>query len=200
MVIYYKINAMEGIGKMTNKIIKTLTVVFSFLLIIAIIFGIYAIFQENSGTTETTSGQIQNDIYHFCLMVTCVFAIFYILSGCTKASGAKFFQVFMILYGVSIFFILIFTGEKAVDNIPQLLRIIAFGALCLLAFAKDLGQVKSTVFASLVLACNIVEMFFVPDSMLVLTYSTRICQLVLSATTLLMVCAKYEDKKSRGSK
>lgn len=56
---------------------------------------------------------MEQKISNILLSLTALFAIFYILVGCTKKEGAKYYQMFMIAYTVTIMLLIFFNRARA---------------------------------------------------------------------------------------
>ena len=137
-----------------------------------------------------------------CLILTCLFGVFYVASGYSKP-GAAYFTVFMALYGLSD---LLSAAQLFLEqnSLPvALLQSLLFVCLLVLAVAKDPGQSKSVTVAAAGLLCALIAIvvaFFGAAVSSPLELIRPGTLLVLAFSSFLMVFAKYDDKKARGSK
>ena len=174
---------------MKNKKFRITAYCLAFLLAALICANILVIF-----VSEIPRQQIISNIL---LSVTSLFAIFYILVGCTKERGAKYYHLFMISYAVTMLVLIFINRARAPFSI--FFNLIIYGCLCVLATAKDLGRKKSVILASAVLVFGVVTLFFGFGNATMTLFANlcRCLKLMLSATTLFMVMAKYSDKDAR---
>ena len=179
---------------MSNRTLNTLLIFAAIFLFAVLGFTLYTISMIISdGLTVTL-------IADMAQFLTTAFAIYYILAGCNKKDGARYFRMFMILNALSILIQLAFVDQTAIF---RLMFAVIFASLCLLAFAKDLGQKKSITLASIVVAFSVVALVLelvVAKATEYAALTVFVTQVILGLATLLMVVAKYDDKKQRGSK
>ena len=178
---------------MNNKKIKTLSIILSVLLIISAIGNIFLIIGNKQA--------VWNVIAVAELLAT-VFGAFYVLVGCTKEKGARFFTICMILQAL-VYFLLISLVPN--ETLGIMLMLIKFGCLCLLSFAKDLGKNKSYTISLIYAVTCLLSLFkgirFDTFSFAALaSLISRTENFLLAASTVLMVAAKYYDKAARGTK
>jgi len=130
------------------------------------------------------------------LSLTAAFGVYYILSGCKKGRGSKYYVCYM--GANTVCDLIAITGAAGFPAIGTACLAIAIASGTVLCFAKDLGQNRSTAFALIGLAAKLVVLIV---SLAVMKgFSMNIAaSTVLSAAALFMVCAKYYDKTLRGS-
>ena len=174
---------------MNNKKIKILSIILAVLFAATVIDDIGKLFNSNGVQIITTIVDL----------LAALFGIFYVLVGCTKKNGARFFTVFMILQAL-IYFLLILFSRPLPEWHGVMMMLVKFVCLCLLAFAKDLGKKKSYIIALIYVAMGVFSMCVRLDSLSFIYIATRIENLLFSVSTLLMVAAKYVDKDERGTK
>ena len=143
---------------------------------------------------------MEQKISNILLSLTALFAIFYILVGCTKKEGAKYYQMFMIAYTVTIMLLIFFNRARAPFSI--FFNLIIYGCLCVLSAAKDLGERNSKILVYTIVVLSVVTLMFNFNSAQATLYANicRALRLTLSITLLAMVIAKYKDKESRNTK
>ena len=170
---------------MQNKVIRFLSIAACLLLLIALGANVF--------TLNTASAQIgaAGVISTIAFMLTAVFAIYYILAGAKKGEGSIYFRVFLALFGLSLFLINLL-GQN-LGGFSSTMVTLSFGCLAVLFVAKNLGFKWSVGLAALVVLCAIPAVISFPQ-MVTATY------MLLALVLLLMVFAKYADKKARGSK
>lgn len=176
---------------MNNKKIKTLSVILAALLFVAVIGNIFLIVNNRAAVWNVIA---------IAELLAMLFGVFYILVGCAKERGARFFTACMTLQAL-VYFLLISLVPNAKFGVMMML--IKFGCLCLLSFAKDLGKKKSFTIAIIYVATCVVSLFeglrfdtFTFASLASLISRTE--NLILAVSTILMVAAKYYDKAERG--
>lgn len=177
---------------MKNNKIKAVSVILAVLLIAAAIGNIFLIVNNREA--------VWNVIAIAELLAT-LFGAFYIIAGCTKEYGARFFTICMILQAL-VYFLLISLVPNA--KLGVMMMLVKFGCLCLLGFAKDLGKKKSFTIAIIYAAACVLSLIkgvrF--DSFTIAALASLIARLenlILSISTVLMVAAKYYDKAARGT-
>jgi len=168
---------------MKNPVIRALCIAACILLLISLGWNIYAI--TNSGLTGAETFDC------ICLMLTAVFAIYYILAGAKKGEGTTYFRIFMVLYGFTVLEANFFFAE--LSSLVAMLNTLCFGCLSILFVAKNLGKKWSVALSLVVVACAIEQMIVYFDV-------ATATNLLLALVALLMVFAKYADKAARGSK
>jgi len=168
---------------MQNKVIKVLAIIACIALLVSLGANVYAISSLNETAQDTVSS--------ISLMLTSVFAIYYILAGAKKGEGTTYFRVYMALFGLVMLLSILFYASYIGGFV--VFMALSFGCLSILFVAKDLGVKWSVGLSLVVVVCGIIAMLVGPC----LSSATH---LLLSLVTLLMVCAKYADKKARGSK
>ena len=175
---------------MNNKKIKALSISITVLLIVAIIGNLFLIINNREAVWNVIA------VVELLAMIS---GDLYILAGCTKEKGAGFFTVSMILQA-GVYFLLISLVPNAWLGIMMML--IKFGCLCLLSFAKDMGKKKSYTIAIIYVVACVLSLFkgirfdtFTFAS--VASLISRLENLILAVSTLLMVAAKYLDKAER---
>ena len=155
-------------------------------------------------------------IVDICHISAVIFSIFYALSG-YKKDAAKHFHWFMASYAIAALISLIFlfslhSGETNSVAIYALAfnRAVAYGILCILTVARDLGKKKSVVLGNaleiLAIGAFFVSYITYPGaarggialySQITISSAAEMC---LATITNLMIVAKYKDKEARGSK
>ena len=142
----------------------------------------------------------QQQLADILFSLTAVFAIFYIMVGCTKKEGAKYYRGFMIAHAITMLIIVYVNRARAPFSF--FFNLIIYGCLCILASAKDLGEFKSKLFAYTITVLSIVTLLFGFDTAKA-TFVANMCRalrLGISVALLVMVIAKYKDKESRNTK
>ncbi len=176
---------------MQNKLIKVLSIICALLLLVGMGVCVYDTAMNENGFT--------NCLQPILLAVTSAFGVYYVLAGCKKGEGSTYFKWFVNMFALAIFLALINHSEMHIVHV--LLVAIGFGALTVLSCALNLGQKKSTLLAVIILAVMVIRMILCCSEGLDTYILIRVgVQLVLGITTLVMIGAKYADKKSRGSK
>ena len=170
---------------MQNKVIKILSVVACLLLLASLGANVFTL--SNAGAKMGAVGIIST----IAFMLTAVFAIYYILAGAKKGEGSVYFRVFMAIFGLSLLIFNLMAGKMS--GFTSATVTLSFGCLAILFVAKDLGIKWSVALSAIVVLCAIPAIVSFPH-MATATY------MLLALVTLLMVCAKYADKKARGSK
>lgn len=176
---------------MIEKPFKILTYIFSIVMAALIVINMNFVMFANLSFEQVISNSL--------LSLTAIFAIAYALVGCTKEKGAKYYHLFMISYSITMLLLIFLNRARAPFSI--FFNLIIYGCLCVLSAAQDLGKSKSIILASTVLALSVVTLFFNFNNSTQTFYATfcRILRLFISATTLLMVLAKYRDKDIRNT-
>ena len=134
-----------------------------------------------------------------------VFAILYIVNGCTK-EDARFYKSFLIAYALA----LLADGSFKCKYFGNgYLCFTAYGILCILCVAENLGKKKSLIMGWIVVICTALVL----GSTLILTpgvlrggdeMSTQSviragANFSMALIMLIMIFAKYKDKEARGS-
>ena len=180
---------------MSKKVITVLNVLASVLLLAAIFANLLAIYAGVNKGSFTPYDYIVT----ISLVVTAVFAIYYVLAGCKKGEGSTYFKWFMWVFAIVQLIALL--QHESMTTVTVMLITLSFGCLTVLSTAKDLGQAKSTLLAGIISVCAIAQFITAAVAGTIGEAWIKITTLTLLAlTSLLMVCAKYADKKSRGSK
>lgn len=134
------------------------------------------------------------EIANICAII---FAGFYFIMG-YKKDAAEHYKKFLYAYAVATFIRLM-----AISEGPVALGCcgIVVGAVSVLTFAADLGKKKSSIFAYVIIAANLVSLVYslVGGKGLVFCLD-QVTALILSALLLVMLDGKYADKAERGSK
>ena len=177
---------------MNNKKIKTVSIILAILLIISGAGNIFLIINNK---------EVVWNVIAIAELLATLFAAFYIIAGCTKEKGACFFKVSMILQAL-VYFLLISLVPNATIGI--MIMLIKFGCLCLLSFAKDLGKKKSFTIAIIYAITGVLSLkgikFGTFTFASLASLISRLENLLLAVSTVLMVAAKYYDKAERGTK
>lgn len=132
--------------------------------------------------------------------LVCILAIYYMLTGCKKLESAAYYKWFMLAFAA--LFPLSMLQSANIDSAGLILFTLCFGALCVLCFGKDLGKNFSLGLAVFVTVCTafLFVTAYLHGSINDVSGVRIITKLVLAVTAVLMVLAKYQDKKERGSK
>ncbi len=173
---------------MQNKAIKALSVVFAVLLLVGMGVCVYCIAMNSANSINVAEA--------IGLAVTAAFAIYYILAGCKKGEGSTYFRWFVNMFALVEVLPMILHEDMLISSVLSLA--IAFGCLTVLSVAKDYGQKKSTLLTFVVIAATLIDLLSSLNSSANVLLMIGV-HLLLAVTTLFMVCAKYADKKSRGS-
>lgn len=176
---------------MKDKPFNVITKILAAILGVLIIINLYiALFMS-----VPFQQQLANILFSF----TAIFAIFYIMVGCTKKEGAKYYRGFMIAYAITMLIIIYVNRTRAPFSF--FFNLIIYGCLCILASANDLGEFKSKLFAYTITVLSIVTLLFGFDTTKA-TFIANMCRVLrlgISITLLVMVIAKYRDKKERNT-
>ena len=137
-------------------------------------------------------------------LIALAFAFIYLLKGYTKAA-ATYYKCFMISFTVAILAHSVFNFT---NNHQDYLGITAYGIMCILCAAENLGKEKSMALGIIVAVCEavllVMTIFFDSDA---LSLGEAICiqsnirlvaMLVMSIVMNIMIIAKYKDKAARG--
>ncbi len=176
---------------MQNKAIKVLSVVFALLLLIGMGVCVYDIAMNENGFAGA--------IIPIASAIVCAFGVYYVLAGCKKGEGSTYFKWFVNIFALSDLLVLFNNRFMSIGSV--LMIAIVFGCLTVLSVAKDYGQKKSTLLAVIIVAAMVIQLLL-PTTVEVSSFVVirKAIGLLLAVTTLFMVCAKYADKKARGSK
>ena len=174
---------------MTKKVIGALSGVASVAMLAAVCANVFVITKLLPGALDTVLSAL--------LILTCVAGIHYILAGCKKKEGAVYYHWFMVLFSFVGLITLVSLSGSAVS---VLCTAVAYGCLCVVAAAKDLGKAKSMALILAVVVATLVQSFLPvnAEGQDVLIRSWTV--VLLALVSLLMTVAKYVDKASRGSK
>jgi len=180
---------------MNKKVLASMTTV----MVVLLVLTICAVFYATLSAAQNATADVLTYVHALAYSLTGLFAIYYILAGCKKDGGAKYFTWFMIAYALCC--ILLYFRADEMDVADSILNCLVFGALCVLSMAKDLGQKKSTALSLVVLIIEAVCLLklFLGENFAA-TYPAPASNLVFALNVLFMVTAKYYDKASRGSK
>ena len=127
--------------------------------------------------------------------------IMYFAEGCKK-DVAKYFRDYVLAYVVSELMMIaaILTVYESNCLPLVMITVVCYGALSILAFAKDLGKKTSCTLIGctvlLKIAALIYEIIAIPQNIALLACSAS--TFTLAYALKVMVLAKYEDKASRG--
>lgn len=181
---------------MTKKILTVLMYVLTFLLVSAILGNCIVLYSFASLGT----GDIMGYITCVFRILVCTFAIYYVVAGCKKEEGATYFKAFMNLFALAM--LLEIANLAAYTTFSVVLFALSFGSLTVLSCALDLGEKKSTLLAGIVAVTGAAQFisFTMMDSVGTVTWISIGTYLLLALMCILMVYAKYQDKKERGSK
>ena len=178
---------------MTNKKLDNISAIFCVLLLVAIFCIGMSIVDAVGGEGVIVSDYISS----VCLILTAIFGIYYTIVGCKKVGGAKYYVWYM--GALAVCDLIAIAGAVNYPAVGTLALALSIACCTVLCFAKDLGQKKSTGFAVVALLAKVVVLFI--TLIVRRTFSMLICASVLLAVVaLFMVCAKYYDKSTRGSK
>lgn len=176
---------------MKKDIFKIIMTIFAIVLIVAVIANIYAL-----TVTPTPTYQLLTSVG---LIITGLFGAIYLMSGYSKQKSSLYFVCFMILYAITEWMGII--GAKSNNTVNMMLLVLSFGFSCVLAISKDLGKFKSVILSSVIVLTVV--------GRLVISYYTTglpvfgvrpLTKLIIGLTVLVLVIAKYHDKKQRGTK
>ena len=177
---------------MNPKTFRVFSIVLSVLLGVVFFLGMMVFTMESLSFVDYLVFFVQDAV--------AIFGVYYLLAGCKKGEGSRFFKSFMMTFAILIFISMPQAKDMSVAGV--MLLMLQFGALCILCFGKDLGKAFSFALAWIVTVCSVLRIPVViwletPDQASILKVGTL---LVLSCVTLLMVSAKYADKAARGRK
>jgi len=175
---------------MKHKTMKVFMTIFAVILIIGVLANIYTFTVPNTPLFQTLTS--------VGLVITAGFGAVYLLTGYTKNKSAGFFTCFMAMYAITEWFGVI--GAKNLVTANMLLLVLSFGCACVLTFAKDLGMAKSVAFSSVIILTVIGRLVISNLTTGLPVFGIRpLTKLVLGFTVLVLVLAKYYDKKERHS-
>ena len=173
-----------------QKALSVFSAIASVLLFLALGLGIYGII---AGVTEF-SGLILG-----MLLLTTLFGLYYVLAGCKKAAGIRYFGAFLNFFALSELFLLLGVGMGS--RTALFLLTLCFAVLVLLAGARDLGRKKSICLSLLVIVlCAACFGRALSAGTLAEDWQMYSVNLALAFSTYLMLLSKYADKATRGSK
>jgi len=143
-----------------------------------------------------------NTVYSIGIVLTGIFAVYYILAGCKKIGGKGYFKCFLLLYAiVSLFPAVIGICGEPVGVFGIVSYIVTAVPLFVLAFGLDLGKKKSLILGGIVVVSVVCRVIFTLCAGLFSDFMFEILSdLLLSLNLILMIFSKYDDKASRGSK
>lgn len=157
----------------------------------ALALDLWAVFQKGIGFLAVFSMVL--------LMAALAFGVLYTLYG-YKKQAAPYYQLFMALYAfINLLNIVALAVGEASQPFPLLLRVDILMLTVILASAKDFGKARSYLVTGLLLLCALVltAYSFVTGSASV--WAQALGEMMLAATSLLMVLGKYADKDARGT-
>lgn len=128
---------------MFNVITKILAIILSIL----ILANLYIAFFEDV--------PFEQKMAEVLFSLTVLFAIFYIVVGCTKKEGAKYYHAFMIAYAITMLIIIYFNRTHAPFSF--FFNLIIYGCLCVMASARDLGEIKSKGLAYIIVVLSVLH-------------------------------------------
>ncbi|MCQ2436380.1 MAG: hypothetical protein MJ101_05700 [Clostridia bacterium] len=177
---------------MGNGKIKLLAILDAVLLLSCIAVALPVLMLGISDNSASIYGILQS----IADIVVAAFGAYYLFVGYTKESGKKYYKFYLYSFAVSVA-VAFFGGYES--PVVALLLAMTLSALCVMAFADDLGEVKSKVFAAIAGACVIAVavMGIIGDKFDTVGIFT---DFVISTSCYILVCAKYDDKKTRGTK
>ena len=143
-------------------------------------------------------------------LIALISALVYVFLG-YKKSAADFFKGFMYIYMLSTFTNILNTAMAELTDFQSASGIVfssaIFGLLLILAIGRDMGKVKSFILCGIVIAISLAVLLGslgtmpLSGSLLNRLFAWRaLTDVILAATTGLMVYAKYADKTARGTK
>lgn len=177
---------MKTMNDSTKKMLKIVNLGF---LIAAIAFTFSDIFSRSGHLLAASCVQL----------LALLSALFYCLYG-YKKDTAIYYRTFMALYAFSEIMRIV-TFSSIGNSFKTTLLAIIFGALCVLAEAKDLGKKRSVAIGSIVFVMSVMlPLYNVFIGKAIWGGISKYSDIVLSIILCLMILAKYEDKAERGSK
>ncbi len=178
---------------MNSKKLDNYSAVFCVLLLIAIFCIGMSIVDAAGG-----EGLLVSDYFaSVCIILTAIFGIYYTIVGCKKVGGAKYYVWYM--GALAVCDLVAIAGAANYPAVGTLALALSIASCTVLCFAKDLGQKKSTAFALVALIAKVVVLFI--TLIVKHTFSMLIsASTLLAVVAMFMVCAKYYDKSTRGSK
>lgn len=180
---------------MSKKVLTVLTVVASVLLLASIFANLFSVYVGVSSDTFIPFDYV----VAIALSIASILAVYYALTGCRKGEGSVYFRWFM--FSLALVQLIALFQHASMSILTVLMLTISFGCLLVLFIAKDLGQKLSTLLAGIVSAAAVAQFIIAAATGTLAVAWVKIATLTLLAlTALLMVFAKYADKKARGSK
>ncbi|GEM_PF-2643892 len=176
---------------MAEKSMKTRMNLFAVLLCAVVAANVYALMVKGAPVFQmlTSVG----------LLITAGFGAVYLFTGFTKEKSAKFFVCFMAMYTVTE--ALGILGAKSLQTVNVLLLVLSFACAFTLTVAKDLGKTKSYVLSVTIILSVIARLGISYFSGKLPVFGIRpLSKLILGLTVLVLVSAKYYDKKTRYAK
>ena len=133
-------------------------------------------------------------------------AMVYLIKG-YKKDAAIYYHLFMIIFTLSVLADSVFNAKNYDFNY---LAITAYGVLCILCVAENLGKKKSTILGLIVLVCLAASLIMtliktpgilrggdaITTQMVIREGATFTMAIILN----IMIIAKYKDKEARGTK
>ena len=181
---------------MTKKVLTGLMYALTFLLL-ASIMGDFIVIYSMASKADTAVLTYVGCLFR---ILVCVFAIYYVVAGCKKDEGANYFKAFMNLYALAMLLEVI--NLQAYATLSVVLFTLSFGALTVLSTAENLGERMSMLLACVVTLCGVAQFitFLQLETVGTALWIAMGTYLLLALQCILMVYAKYQDKKQRGSK
>lgn len=180
---------------MTKKVLTALMYVLTFLMVAAILGNSILLYSFASLGNEAIVMSYVTAIFR---ILVCVFAIYYVVAGCKKEEGSLYFKAFMNLFALAM--LIEIANLKVYTVFSVVLFALSFGALTVLSGAENLGQKKSLKLSAVVAISGIAQFitFLKKDAVTTQTWIAIGTYFILALMCILMVYAKYQDKKARG--
>lgn len=182
---------------MQNNTIKKLSIICSVPLIICVIGNLVLLVLGNINNALGIHDLVNSSMNIF----VAVFGVFYIFAGCTKEIGGELLKLYISFFALIQLFMLF---DASIRNVAGLTIILAIklALLAVLGLAKDVGEIKSKVISILVLLGTVGEILFSIFCLENVVYliPRMTTAVFLAVSTLVLICAKYEDKRARGTK
>ena len=148
------------------------------------------------------SGDRLMDIVLVVKVLVSLFGTYYLAVGFSKEKGAELFKAYLWSYAAAC--VCLFLNEAARASTAAIVVGVAqFAALCILAVAKDLGEVKSKLLGAFVTVLALVQTVIqirLAGEVTAETCMGYVIDVVLGLSVFVLICAKYAEKKARGRK
>jgi len=137
-------------------------------------------------------------LFSLCNIAIAPFGAAYLLAGANKTPGGKLFKTYLALNAISMLLCLFLPNKQFLYVAIS----ITFAGYLVLTLSSDIGETKSKIIAvviSLILIYTCVYRIFV-EHIPALAALGHIARVIIGVSVIVMIWAKYADKKARGTK